>query len=390
MNTPGERSAGSLHHSVAAVYGASFIMGAISVTFAASSQVLRTRLGIGDTLYGALFLPWYGLAILIALMAPWFLRRWSLRGLFLTGLAMQPFVLLCFAGSIYLPRPLGLALLIVGLLLFSLGAGTSGITMNTAAGEIFPRARSGALSALHALLAIGAASWPLVIALAIRAGHWIIAPLALALIVAVLVLVGRRRPIQGLAAMRIPEHGRTDIPPRLLGRAATVLIYGIWEATLTAWAVIYATEDLQLPVTVGASALSCFWIAMAGGRLAGMIVMRRSSAVRLAYILLLGVVIAFAIIARAANAMQLLTGYALGGIASSAIFPIMLGLAADEQPARLPQVTAVFSVAVVLGLAAGAFGVGPLRAHVPLEHIMRFSALWPLVLGGILCALNRR
>lgn len=386
MNHPSN----SLRHSVACVYGASLIMGALAVTFAASSQVLRARLGIGDTLYGALFLPWFGLAVIVALMAPWFLRRWSLRGLFLTGMAVQPIVLLCFAGSIYLPRPFGLALLIVGLLLFSLGAGTSGITMNTAAGEIFPRARSGALSALHALLAIGAASWPLVIALAIRAERWTMAPLGLAVLVAILVLLARRHPIQGLAAMKVPEHGRTDVPLRLLVRASTVLIYGIWEATLTAWAVIYATEDLQLTMTVGAGALSCFWVAMAGGRLAGMLVMRHLAPTRFAYVLLVAVMIAFTIIARVASAPGILLGYALAGLASSAIFPIMLGLAADEQPTRLPQVTAVFSVAVVLGLATGAFGVGPLRSHVSLDQIMAFSALWPLLLGGVLFALKRR
>lgn len=51
-----ERSA-SFRRSVFAIYFTSLVQGSVGVLFPASSVWLRGRLAIGDTLYGALFLP---------------------------------------------------------------------------------------------------------------------------------------------------------------------------------------------------------------------------------------------------------------------------------------------------------------------------------------------
>lgn len=86
--------------------------------------------------------------------------------------------------------------------------------------------------------------------------------------------------------------------------------------------------------------------------------------------------------------MGSLAAFAFAGLACSACFPVLLGLAAGELLERKPQVSAAFSAAVLLGLAAGSFGLGPLRGLLTLERIYTVAALVPVLMAGLL--LHRR
>jgi FHS family glucose/mannose:H+ symporter-like MFS transporter len=389
MSPARESPGASLRHSVAAVYLTSLAVGAVGVTFPASSTVLRARLDMGDTLYGAYFVPGLALAILTALLGPRLLRRWSLKALFRFGLVSQAVTLLLMALGPALPRTPGLAVLMLAMVVSGPGGGALGIALNTAAVEIFPRTRGTALAALHGLLGAGAALWPVSVAAATRLGFWAGAPLALAAIVLAFALVTGRRPTVGLADDLRREHGQFHLSPRLLLRAAGGVIYGAGEATFTAWVVVFLRESRGLSLATSAGALSAFWLAMAAGRVAAAIVVRRAAALPVALCLSAGMSASFLLVARC-GAGDALWRFAFAGLSCSALFPLLLALASQESPERTPQVSSIFSAAGMTGVVIGAFGVGPLRGALGLEEIYRYSALGPLLLGLLLVALARR
>jgi predicted MFS family arabinose efflux permease len=375
-------------HSIASIYLTSLVQGAVGVTFPASSTVLRARLAMGDTLYGACFVPGLALAILTALLGPRLLRRWSLKTLFLFALSSQAVFLGLMALSPTLPRSSGLALLLAAMVISGPAGGVLGIALNTAAIELFPRARGPALAALHALLAAGAALWPLSVAGATRLGFWAAAPLALALVVIAFALLAGRRPVTGLADALHHEHARFDLTPRLAWRALTALLYGVGEATYTAWAVVYLRETRGLPLALAAGALSAFWLGMAAGRGLTAWIVRRGALLPVAVALAAGMAASFLLVAHC-GARDAIWRFALAGLSCSALFPLLLALGSQEAPNRTPQVSALFSAAAMAGLAIGSFGVGAVRGRLGLEAIYTLSAVGPVLLALLLVALDR-
>jgi predicted MFS family arabinose efflux permease len=96
----------------------------------------------------------------------------------------------------------------------------------------------------------------------------------------------------------------------------------------------------------------------------------------------------FILVATSSGPLGSVLAFAAAGLFCSALFPLLFVLAADELPARGPQVSGIFSAAVLAGLAVGAFGVGPLRAPLGLERIYLMSSIIPLLLAGVLLRLS--
>ena len=383
-------ASGNLGHSVFSIYFACLFFGASGVMLPASGSILRAQLGLSDALYGACFLPGSALGILVALAGPLLMRRWSLRALHLWGVGLPAVAFVLMAFSTAVGRPAGLALLLIAMGLLGIAGGLVGITLNTAAMGIFPDAPGGALTMLHAALGAGAALWPMAVAGAAGLGYWRAAPLLLAAVFLFITVTASRGEIHGLAGERRPVDGRTDVPVRLRWRAATILLYGIAEATFTAWAVIYLTEDRGLSLAAGAGALSLFWLALTAGRALATILVRRVSPARIALGLAVAMAAAFLVVARARGTFGLLAAFAFAGLACSASFPVLLGLSAGELPERRPQVSAAFSAAVLIGIAIGSFGVGPLRGRMPLEQIYCVVGFVPVFMAALLIGVRRR
>ncbi len=377
-----------LRHSVASVYLTSFVQGLLGVALPASSAVLRARLGIGDTLYGALFLPGLSLAFCAALGGRFLLRRWSLKTLFLFGASTQGAAMVLMAASGHLDRPLGLGVLIGALVLSGPAGGIMGITLNTAAIELFPRARSGALSALHGLVGVGATAGPMAVALATQFGFWAAAPLAFGAAAFAMAAFCATRRVHGLSENLHEEHARGGVPPRMAARSLTVFLYGVGEATFTTWAVVFLTENRGLPLAAAAGALSVFWLAMTVGRLGSIALVRRVPPFALALLMTVGMAAAFPLVAHSGNATSALLRFGFAGLSCSALFPLLLGLGSAEYPRRTPQVTAIFSATLLAGIAIGCFAVGPLRGRFGLERIYLVSAAGPVLVAVLLARLH--
>jgi MFS transporter, FHS family, glucose/mannose:H+ symporter len=385
---PASAPPASHRDSVLSVYSTALLQGALGVVFPASSALLRERLLLSDTLYGALYLPGLILAIITSLMGHALLRRWSLKTLFVFALVSQTVTLVLIALSGLLGRTYGLPSLILGLIVSGPAGGAMGITLNTAAIELFPHRKSGALSALHGVLGAGAALGPVLVAAFISLGHWAIAPLILAAGMIAMVLISTKRPVIGLTETLEEKHGRSDVPPRLVLRSLTGFLYCMGEATFAAWAVLFLRENRGLPMGVAAASLSAFWLAMTVGRLGGAVLVRWISPLRLGLILALGMAGSFLLVADARGPIDSLLRFAAAGLGCSALFPLLMSLASGEFPDRTPQVSAVFTGIAMVGIGVGCFAVGPLRGPLGLERIFRFSSVGPILLMLLMLALR--
>jgi len=376
--------------SIAAIYFTALLQGCLGVVFPASSAILKERLGLSDTLYGALFLPGLVLAFATSLSSRWLTRRTCLRRLFLFGLASQVAyaVLLAVAGS--LDRTAGLPILVVALAVSGPAGGIMGIALNTAAIELFPATRSHALSAMHGLLGVGAVIAPLLVAAFDSLGFWQGAPLLIAAAVFATWLAVEQTTVGGLDEMPDRTAGPGRISRRLLARALTGFVYGASEAILTAWAVLFLVERHQAPLGIAAGALSSFWLAMTAGRLGGAAVLRWISPLRLALLLCLGASASCLLIAGSNGSAGAIFRFGCAGLFFSAVFPLLLGLASGEAPRQTPKVTAVFNAATLAGIGLGSFGVGPLRPALGLVRIYEFNAILPLIVAVLLVTLRRR
>lgn len=379
----------SLPRSVALIYAVGLLQGAFGVTIAASSSVLRQRLMLGDTLYGSLFVPGLLLAMITSLLGHELLRRWSLRSLFLFSLTAEVVTLSLMALAGAIGRPFGLPVLLAGVALAGPAMGAFGITLNTAAIELFPGRRDGALTAMHGLLGAGAAVWPMAVAAAAGWRIWPAAPLMLAGLFAVALALSLHRPLQGLPREIHAAHAQSRVPRRLGTRSLTAFVYGVAEATFSMWAVVYLFEQRGLPAAVAAGALSSFWLTMTIGRLLAAVVVRWLSPVTLTLVLSAGMSLAFLLVSRAQGTGGALVAFGFAGLACSAVFPLLLSLGSADFPERTPQVSAIFSAAVLAGVSVGSFAVGPLRGLLGLERIYSISAIGPLVLVAMVVLMAR-
>jgi predicted MFS family arabinose efflux permease len=95
-------------------------------------------------------------------------------------------------------------------------------------------------------------------------------------------------------------------------------------------------------------------------------------------------------VSRAQGTAGALLAFGFAGLACSAVFPLLLSLGSAEFPERTPQVSAIFSAAVLAGISVGSFAVGPLRGVLGLERIYAISALGPLILAILVVLMARR
>ena len=182
------------------VYVAAVVQGLALVTFPAASSIFTSPDGFGfdSTRYGALFLPQVLLAILASAFAPRLARRWSLRRVLLAGLAGDIVSMTLLALSRLL---LGMPDMAFGVLLLATGAlglgfGATVMALNTYAEAFFPKRADRAVLALNALLGLGTALAPVLVAIVVALGAWWLLPVVVACIAVLLFGVAYAQPLR--------------------------------------------------------------------------------------------------------------------------------------------------------------------------------------------------
>jgi MFS family permease len=369
---------------IVAVYGAGLMQGLALVTFPAASSVFtsRTAYGLTSAEYGVMFLPQTIMAILAALAGGQIERRWGEKRVFLAGLVANVASMAMLVGSRFAlgDRPFGFTLLLIATALMGIGFGLTVPAMNTLASGLFPRRVNVALLALNALLGLGTALAPLLVALSLKLGAWWGLPLAVGILLAAL-LIWSVPLAREAASAPVTSDARAS---RFWVFIAFALGYGIVETANGNWAIIYMNDVLKAPGGLASLALTAFWGAATAGRVLFGAIARwvppRTTFRVLPWVIGLAF-IAISLVPASSPPLGVVV-FGLAGLGCSALLPLTISLgAADASPARLVA-------AYQIGYGLAAFGIAPLHARVGIGLRTLFGAhcAIALALAGLAAA----
>jgi FHS family glucose/mannose:H+ symporter-like MFS transporter len=365
---------GASRFEVGLLYLAAMLQGLALVTFPAASTIFVSPTGfdLSNTQYGAMFIPQVMLAILASAFGSRLARRFGLRGVMLVGLCGDLIAMALLTTSPLLIGTSGaFVLLCVSTGALGLGFGATVMALNTLVEGFFPNSADGAVLVLNALLGVGTALAPLLVALFTGLGAWWALPLLMVLLIALL-LVGTLQ-----APLRLPYSAAGPVG-RLPGRfwlyAAAVLLYGVAETLCGNWAALYLSIERDVRAQEASFALTAFWAMVTLGRLI-VAFLDRFVAARWVYLALpILLAIAFQIVARAYGAGIGIAAFAAAGLACSAFLPFSISFAGAEFPRQAAMMSGALIAFYQIGYGIAAFGVGPLRQLAGLDFATLFSA----------------
>jgi FHS family glucose/mannose:H+ symporter-like MFS transporter len=358
---------------VGLLYLAGVVQGLALVTFPAASTIFASPRGfdLSSTQYGAMFIPQVVLAILAAAFGARLARRLGLRGVLRLGLFGDLVAMALLAGS---PLAIGTQAAFVQLCFatgaLGLGFGATVMALNTLVEGFFPKNADGAVLLLNALLGVGTALAPLLVALFTGFGAWWALPVLMVLLVAALLAGTLRAPLQ------LPYNAASAsgaLPARFWCFAAAVLLYGVVETLSGNWATLYLATERGVSAQDAAFALTAFWVTVTLGRVI-IAVLDRFVPARWIYVALpVLLAIALQIVARASGATSGIAGFATAGLACSAFLPFSISFAGAEFPRQAATMSGALIAFYQVGYGIAAFGVGPLRQLAGLDYSAMFS-----------------
>ena len=364
------------------VYVAAVVQGLALVTFPAASSIFTSPDGFGfdSTRYGALFLPQVLLAILASAFAPRLARRWSLRRVLLAGLAGDVVSMTLLALSRLL---LGMPDMAFGVLLLATGAlglgfGATVMALNTYAEAFFPKRADRAVLALNALLGLGTALAPVLVAIVVALGAWWLLPVVVACIAVLLFGVAYAQPLRLHAgnadADRPTSLNWIDLPRRFWLYAAAVFVYGIVETLNGNWAMLYLSSERGVSTQGASFALAAFWVMVTVGRVLIALISQLVPP-RWIYVALPALsLVVFQLASQVQSEAGGIIVFGLAGLACSGFLPLSISFAGGEFP-RLSAVMAGGLIAFYqLGYGVAAFGIGPLQGLFGLSFSTVFAA----------------
>jgi MFS transporter, FHS family, glucose/mannose:H+ symporter len=364
------------------VYGAAVMQGLALVTFPAASSIFTSPDGFGfdSTRYGALFLPQVLFAILASAFAPRLARRWSLRRVLLAGLAGDIVSMTLLALSRLL---LGMPDMAFGLLLLATGAlglgfGATVMALNTYSEAFFPKRADRAVLALNALLGLGTALAPVLVAIVVALGAWWLLPVVVACIAVLLFGVAYPQPLRihvgNADADRPTSLNWIDLPRRFWLYAAAVFVYGIVETLNGNWAMLYLSSERGVSTQGASFALAAFWVMVTVGRVLIALISQLVPP-RWIYVALPALsLVVFQLASQVQSEAGGIIVFGLAGLACSGFLPLSISFAGGEFP-RLSAVMAGGLIAFYqLGYGVAAFGIGPLQGLFGLSFSTVFAA----------------
>ena len=308
-----------------------------------------------------------------------------MRGVLLLGLGGDVLSMaLLSASPLLIGSPLAFFLLCGATGALGLGFGATVMALNTLIEGLFPGRADGAVLALNALLGLGTALAPLLITLFTALGAWWALPLAMTLFGAILLFAfaALKTPLDSPSGAVSVERG---IPARFWLYAAAALLYGVVETLCGNWATIYLSAERALSTQNASFALTAFWIAVTGGRIAFALLARRVPAKSLYVALPLLLAAVFQLIAHVDGAIAGIAAFAAAGLACSALLPLSISFSGAEFPRRAATMSGELIAFYQVGYGVAAFGVGPLRALGGFAYATAFSfgSLAALILAAV-------
>jgi MFS transporter, FHS family, glucose/mannose:H+ symporter len=266
------------------------------------------------------------------------------------------------------------AILLMATGALGLGFGATVMALNTYVEAFFPQSSDRAVLVLNALLGVGTALAPVLVALVVQIGAWWLLPLVVACILVMMLAIASVQPLNASAATggrAATEKARGNLPRRLWFYAAAVFFYGIVETLNGNWAVLYLSGERGVSAGAASLALTSFWVMVTVGRVLIAAISRwvpaRWTYVALPILLLL----VFQLAAIVRNDIGGIVAFGLAGLACSAFLPLSISFGGSEFPQLSALVAGDLIAFYQLGYGIAAFGTGPLRdwAGLPLHTI---------------------
>jgi MFS transporter, FHS family, glucose/mannose:H+ symporter len=368
---------------IGVVYFTAIVQGLALVTFPAASAIFTSPDGFGfdSTRYGTMFVPQVVLAILASGLAPTLARRWNLRRVLLVGIAgdIVSMALLALSRLLLGAPDMAFGMLLVATGALGLGFGATVMALNTYAEAFFPRRTDGAVLALNALLGLGTALAPVLVAIVMSMGVWWLLPVVVACILVLIFAVVLMEPLRADPAMTAERGAPRPIGARTLPRrfwfyAAAVFLYGILETLNGNWATLYLSGERGVSARGASMALAAFWAMVTVGRVLIAVISARVPARSIYVGLPLLLLITFQLASRVQGETEGILAFGMAGLACSAFLPLSISFGGNEFP-RLSAVMAGGLIAFYqLGYGVAAFGTGPLRDLIGLPFSMIFAA----------------
>jgi MFS family permease len=367
---------------VGAVYGAGLVQGVALVTFPAASSILTSPdwYGLTSTAYGGLFLPQAVAAIAASLAGARLAGRLGSKRLLTMGLAgdVAAMALLFLSQFAIGLGALPYLMLLVATTSLGFGFGMAVPSLNTFAAAFYPERADRAVLYLNALLGLGTALAPVLVAVFVGLGFWSGLPLVVALALAVLLVVCRGLPLQaGRPAAASPSaRSSGGIPPQFWVFAAFAVCYGIVETINGNWATVYMTQDLGASTTVASLALTTFWAVVTLGRILFAAIERwlpEDSTYRVLPFVA-AVALALTALLPSGDAVAGVLAFGLAGLGCSALLPLTISFGQRDLTAIGASVAGLLIACYQAGYGIAAFGVGPLQELFGIELTTLFGA----------------
>jgi fucose permease len=377
---------------IGVVSAAGAAQGIVLVTFPAASTIFTSadEYDLSNTQYGLLFVPQVVTAITASLLGGWLARRFSIKRVYLAGLACGLVSMALLVVSTLFETS-AFPLLLVATAFLGVGFGLTVPALNTLTAAFHPGAVESAVLTLNALLGVGTVLAPVLVAVFVGLGFWWGLPVLSAVLLTALLSVSLGLPLHAEAGT--PGSAAAGIPRRFWVYAAFAVLYGVCETVNGNWSQLDMTGELGASTTEAALALTAFWAMVTVGRVL-VAAVQRWVPVRLTYhvlpFLLAGTFVIIALLPSGDAAVGVLA-FGLAGLACSALLPLTISFGQEE----LAQISAATAGGVIafyqLGYGIAAFGVGPLLdSGVALPEVYAFSAVIAAAAGVLSFAIARR
>ena len=315
-----------------------------------------------------MFLPQALAAISAALAGASLTRRSSVKRVFLAGLvgdlaAMTLLVLSQFAIG---AGPLPYLMLLAATTSLGIGFGLAVPALNNLAAAFFPAAADRAVLYLNALLGLGTALAPVLVAVFLGIGLWWGLPLLVAILIAALLAVGTGLPLRiptGQASASSDGSPRTGLPPAFWLFAGFAVLYGIVETTSGNWATLYMTGSVGSSTAIASLALTVFWGMVTLGRVVFAAIEARFPERNTYRLLPFVAAVALGLVALlpAGDVGLGVLVFGLAGIGCSALLPLTISFGQRDLAVVGAALSGLLIASYQIGYGIAAFGFGPLQ-----------------------------